>query len=283
VDSEHGPVRCSLFTIDSMRFIYSKIFIRSFAAFLLVAAFVVSDQVGFSAVAKSAFHKAYGDVSGVFANATNKTKDFFEAFALVRNLVSDNAQLNQKIDELSFENARLKQSQQENIALRQALRYANNSDYQMITAQVKFLDPTGFTRTVTIDRGSQSGIREGQAAVTAPGLLVGKVTRVYPDTSEVTLVTDPGISINGEVADSGARGLVRGEHGLGLVFDLVTQNEVIKAGDLITTSGLGNDFPAGLLVGEIVGIQSSTSELFQKAFVSPAAELRNLRFLFVIQ
>jgi rod shape-determining protein MreC len=68
-----------------------------------------------------------------------------------------------------------------------------------------------------------------------------------------------------------------------LIFDLVTQNEVIKAGDQITTSGLGNDYPPGLLVGEIVSIRSSTSELFQKAFVSPAAELRNLKFLFVIK
>ena len=122
-----------------------------------------------------------------------------------------------------------------------------------------------------------------QPGVVAPGLLVGKITKLYPNSSEVTLITDPSIVINAEVVDSGARGLVRGEHGLGLSLDLVTQNELIKTGDEVITSGLSDDFPRGLLIGEVSGIRSSPTDLFQKAFISSAADLRSLRFLFVIQ
>jgi rod shape-determining protein MreC len=91
------------------------------------------------------------------------------------------------------------------------------------------------------------------------------------------------MTINGEVADSGARGLVRGEHGISLILDLVTQNEVIKPGDKVITSGLSGDFPRGLLIGDISAIKTSSSELFQQAFVTPVADLKNLRFVFIVK
>ena len=55
-----------------------------------------------------------------------------------------------------------------------------------------------------------------------------------------------------------------------------------KTGDKVVTSGLSDDFPKGLLIGDVAGINSSSTELFQKAAVSPAADLRSLRFLFVV-
>jgi rod shape-determining protein MreC len=265
-----------------MRFIYSKIFIRTFIVFLLIGGYIIADGLGYLSFFKGTFFKVYGGTTSAVSRLTGNAKDVLSTLATIKNLARDNATLNQRIDELSFENARLNQAKQENISLRRALSLTENSEFKLVAAEAQFLDPTGFARTITINKGETAGVQTGQAVIVAPGLLVGKVTKSYASNAEVTLITDPGLTINGEVVDSGARGLVKGEHGLGLIFDLVTQNEVIKSGDQITTSGLGNDFPKGLLVGEIVGIRSSTSELFQKAFVSPAAELRNLKFLLVI-
>ncbi len=266
-----------------MRFIYSKTFIRFFVVFLLLAGFIISDKLGYFSIVKSNFFKFFGGISSSIGRATHGVKDGFRTLGAIKNLARENAELNHRIDELSFENARLLQARQENLTLRRALGFTEKSEFDLITAEAKFLDPTGFTRTLTINKGTRDGVEVNKAVIVAPGLLVGRISKTYTDSSEVTLITDPSVTINGEVADSGARGIVKGEHGLGLMFDLVTQNELIKSGDLIVTSGLGNDFPPGLLVGEIVGIRSSSSELFQKAFVSPSAELRNLRFLFVIK
>ncbi|HYE22402.1 MAG TPA: rod shape-determining protein MreC [Verrucomicrobiae bacterium] len=266
-----------------MRFIYNKTFIRFFVAFVLLSGFIVADALGYLGIIKDVFFKTYGGATQFVGNISNQTKDIVRTLGTIKSLARENAELNQKIDELSFENARLQQARQENLTLRRALSFDEKTSFGMVAAEAKFLDPTGFTRTITINKGLNHGIEFNEAVIVAPGLLVGKVTKIYPDSAEVTLITDPSITINGEVPDSGARGLVKGEHGLGLMFDLVTQNELIKSGDQIMTSGLGNDFPAGLLVGEIVAIKSSTSDLFQKAFVSPAADLRNLKFLFVIQ
>ncbi|OGD66176.1 rod shape-determining protein MreC [Candidatus Berkelbacteria bacterium RIFCSPHIGHO2_12_FULL_36_9] len=145
------------------------------------------------------------------------------------------------------------------------------------------LDPTGFSQKIVIDKGADANVQLNQAVVISPGLLVGKISRVYNSSSEVTLITDPSSLVNAQVVDSGAKGLVRGEHGLSLLFDLITQNELIKDGDLVITSGLSGNFPKGLLIGEISALRSNGTDLFQKAYILPAVDFRNLRFLFVIQ
>jgi rod shape-determining protein MreC len=266
-----------------MRFIYTKNFRRFFAAFILVALFIIADALGYLAFIKSIFQNIIGGTSQAFSTGLNKTKDGFAVVATISKLAKENAQLNQKVDELSFENARLQSAKNENITLRRALNFIEEQKYDTIPAEVKTQDPTGFSQTVIIDKGEADGITLGQSAIVSPGLLVGRITKTYRNTSEITLITDPTMTINGEISDSGARGLVKGEHGISLVLDLVTQNEVIKTGDKIITSGLSGDFPRGLLVGEINSIKSSSSELFQQAFVAPIADLKNLRLVFIVK
>lgn len=253
-----------------------------FAAFALVALYVIADALGYVGILKGGFLGAYGAASGFIADVTDRGRDTISALVTIRRLSGENAILSQKVDELSFENAKLQSAKQENHALRRALDFKDSSEFRLLSTQVETLDPTGFTKTILIDRGEKDGVMPGQAVVVAPGIIVGRIAKTYPGSSEVMLITDPKISISAEASDSQARGLVRGEHGLGLVFDLVTQNEVIKTGDRIMTSGLSGDYPKGLLIGEVTGISSSTSELFQKAFITPAAELRSLKFLFVV-
>lgn len=198
-------------------------------------------------------------------------------------MAKDNASLNQKINELSFENARLQSAKVENSALRKALNFQEDSELDLIPAEVIMADPTGFSQLISIDKGANDGVRENAAVIASPGLLVGKITKVSGSNSEATLITDPKILVNAVVAESAARGLVSGEHGLGLIFGLVTQNEVIKVQDRVVTSGLSGDFPQGLLIGEISSVRSNSSQLFQEAFISPAADLKHLNFVFVIK
>lgn len=266
-----------------MRFIYTRAFVRFFIVFVLVAFLVIADAQGYSDFTKDVFLRAYGSSARSVVQGANSVKNFFGVIFTIRDIARENAELNQKINDLAFENSRLSLAKQENIGLRKALGLKEGSEFNLVAAEVKAADPTGFTQTLIINKGENAGIRPLSAVIAAPGLLVGLVSEVYSNTSEVTLITDPTIKINAEVTESGARGLVIGEHGLALGFDLITQNEVIKPQDLVVTSGLANEFPRGLLIGEIVSIQSTESELFQKAFVSPAADLKNLRFLFVIQ
>ncbi len=266
-----------------MRFIYTKTFTKLFAVFVVLAAFFILDKTGSLSFAKDGFANVYGYTNRQVSGVTNGVKSVFSSLFTIKNLVKENAGLNQKVDELSFENARLKSARDENMALRRALNFSQQGDLNLLPVEVLIADPTGFSQTLILDKGENFSIRLNQPVVVSPGILVGRITKVSPNTSEVTLITDPSIVVNAEAVDSGARGLIRGEHGLGLAFDLVTQNELIKAGDNIITSGLSEDFPRGLLIGSVGALRSTTTDLFQKAYISPAADLRNLRFLFVIQ
>ncbi|HYC79898.1 MAG TPA: rod shape-determining protein MreC, partial [Candidatus Binatia bacterium] len=266
-----------------MRFIYTKAFRRGFAVFLLVAVLVIADALGYMSMLKSLFHQGFGGTSKALASVMGNTKDAFVVLGTISSLARENAELNQRIDELAFENARLQSAKNENITLRRALNFREQVEYDTIPAEVETMDPTGFSQTVIIDKGEADGVMLGQSVIVPPGLLVGRITKTYRNTSEITLITDPTITINGEVSDSGAHGLVKGEHGTSLILDLVTQNEVIKSGDKIITSGLSGDFPRGLVIGEISAIKTSSSELFQQAFVAPIADLKNLKLVLVIR
>jgi rod shape-determining protein MreC len=266
-----------------MRFIYTKTFRRLFIAFVIVALFIIADRAGYLGLAKSAIQKTFGSAAQGVGSGINRAKDFFAVVATLSRLARDNAELGQRIDELSFENSRLQTAKAENAALRRALNFQEEQRYDMVPAEVKAMDPTGFSQTIVIDKGEADGVILGQAVIAAPGLLVGRITKTYRNSSEITLITDPAMTISGEVTESGARGLVKGEHGISLILDLVTQNEVIKSGDRIITSGLAGDFPRGLLIGEINAIKTSSSDLFQQAFVSPVADLKNLKFVFIVR
>ena len=266
-----------------MRFIYTKTFVRLFTVFVLVSLVAILDMTGSLGFLKDGFFRVFSAATQSVGQVTTGVKNTFSTLASIRKLVHENAEGLQKIQALTFENARLRSSQNENISLRRALTLKQQSQLSLMAVEVLTLDPTGFSQTVTLDKGQDSGVAVGMPVVVAPGILVAKITKVYPTSSEATLVTDPDVAVNAEVVDSGAKGLIRGEHGLTLALDLLTQNDLIKTGDQVITSGLSGDFPRGLLIGSIAAVRSQNTDLFQKAYVSSAADLRNLRFVYVVK
>ena len=82
---------------------------------------------------------------------------------------------------------------------------------------------------------------------------------------------------------TGAKGIVRGEYGLGLVLDMVSQTDLLNVGDDVVTSGLGSDISKGLLIGKIKELQVSSDKLFQGALISPRVKYANLDTIFIIK
>ena len=264
-----------------MRFIYTKTFARFFAIFLIVALLAIFDAQGYLGYIKDGFLRGFGLIANRVSQVTNIGKSVFSTLFIIKDLVHENAALSQQVDQLAFDNAQLKSAQNENISLRKALNYKQQAKLNLLPVEVLTQDPTGFSQTIILDKGANAGLQIGQAVVTAPGVLVARIAQVSPTTAAAQLITDLATVINAEVVDSGAKGLIRGEHGLTLALDMVTQNELIKTGDSVIASGLSGDFPRGLLIGNISAIRSQVTELFQKAYVTPAADFRNLKFLFM--
>jgi len=131
-----------------------------------------------------------------------------------------------------------------------------------ISARVIGRTPQDFNRILVLNKGSDDGVKKG-AAVLSMGYLVGRINNILSSQSEVTLVTDHKSLIPAILEKSRQTGLVQG--GLeGLILSEVPINSVIEKGENVLTSGLGGDFPTGVIIGQIKETQKSGS-LFQSA------------------
>jgi rod shape-determining protein MreC len=118
--------------------------------------------------------------------------------------------------------------------------------------------------------------------ITGGSALVGRVLRVSPRTAQVQLLGDVASAVNAVVQNSRATGLVRGQPDGSLVMDYVPQEEKIKTGDIVLTSGLGGDLPRALVIGTVTEVIKRDIDLFQSAVLRPAVDLNRLEVVLVI-
>ena len=215
-----------------------------------------------------------------FSIKVSGTRDFVSS---IGELKRENEQLVKENQKILAENAILRDMKRENAVLRDQLQLAPRNKFDLLSATIISQDAYSSGSWIMVDKGSSDGIRQGMPVIVSDGILVGKVDEVFPGTSKVVLITNPQSVVTATDSETEARGIVRGEHGLGLVFDMILQTDVIKTGDEVVTSGASGDVPRGLLVGKIQEVSPSEDRLFQQAIVSPAARFSKLEVVFIIK
>lgn len=215
--------------------------------------------------------------------ATRSVTGSFSFLGSIGHLATENDSLKQQVEKLQAENARLAEVDKENSTLRSQLKFEGKQQYDEVPSFVIGYDPTSFTEFLTIDKGTEAGIKNGDPVITDSGLLVGQVQNAGWKSSQVLLTTDSNSSINAIVQDSRASGIVKGDHGLALTMSLIPQDEVVKEGDRVVTSGLGGEFPKGLVLGQVQSVSEQANELFQSATLKPAVSFRDVEIVFVIK
>lgn len=137
---------------------------------------------------------------------------------------------------------------------------------------------------IEVDRGDEDGVRVGMPVVTSAGL-VGRVTDVQPNFSQVRLLHQPDYAVGVRFVGSGEIALARGE---GLGADLRVEEGLrdetnIAIGDPVVTSGIdGSSYPPDLAVGVISEVNFDETTLERAVLIRPVAELGNLRFVTII-
>ena len=179
---------------------------------------------------------------------------------------------------------RLQQAEQllqENKHLRELLELRNESTGPAKAVQVLYETADPYSHNIVIDKGALSGIAPGSAVVDVAGV-VGQVTRVYPLSSEVTLLTDRDQSIPVLNARTGHRYIAAGDPttlGGSLELRFVPASADLQDGDLLTTSGIDGVYPAGLQVGRIRQIDRRIDNAFAKVHATPMAQARGRHML----
>ncbi len=215
--------------------------------------------------------------------ASQPIADYLDSLVDRQNLEDENRDLRQQIEELTAEIARLKENEflaEELAELAQVEESRPDEDF--LTARVIARDPSNVRERVAIDRGSGDGIAEGMVIVSKGGSLVGVVSKVLDSYAWVTLITDPNSNVNALIQDPRIEGVVSGGLHDGLSMDLIPQDAEVELGSIVTTSGLGDNFPEALVIGWLTSVRGEPQDMFQKADVEPAANRSRLENVLVI-
>ncbi len=221
-------------------------------------------------------------VQGVFSTLAFEMRDTFHFFSSISELKSTNERLIHENNRLLAEQARLESLAQENDELRKELELLPRENFSLAAAEVIGRDAAGLGNALTVDRGSLQGIRVGMPVIVYGSVLVGKVSEVFPESSRIMLLTNPESAVSGVTVEGGAQGIVKGEYGLGILFDMVLQDITLKSSDRLVTSGLGGEFPKNLLVGTLQEAHASPDHLYQQASVISPVDFGSLRYVFII-
>ncbi|HDG68261.1 MAG TPA: rod shape-determining protein MreC [candidate division Zixibacteria bacterium] len=169
----------------------------------------------------------------------------------------------------------------ENQRLRRLLEFKENTDYDLVLAEVVGRKVGRFPSTVVIDRGSADGVARGMPVITPDGV-VGKIKSAGVNSSVVQILLDPSIRISAIDQRSRVNGIVRSPDGVHLVMEQVPVGEDVAPGDRIVTSGYGGVFPPGLLIGYVSEVSEPEGSMFKKIEVQPAAKLNRFEEVFVL-
>ena len=170
----------------------------------------------------------------------------------------------------------------ENAHLRRLLDAREHLPVQSIMGEILYDARDPSTRRIVLDRGSRNGVQLGLPVIDNAGV-IGQVTRVFPFTSEVTLLTDKEQAIPVQVLRSGLRSIAYGRGRSGLLdLRFVAPDADIQVGDVIVTSGLDGMYPAGLAVAKVVQVEKVAAGAFGRVICQPLGGVDRNRQLLIV-
>jgi rod shape-determining protein MreC len=192
------------------------------------------------------------------------------------------AQARAALAEQAARAAQVERLEQENERLRALLGLRAALQTPSRTAQVLFEAADPFSRKVVLDIGGNQGVRIASPVINERGV-VGQVTRVFPLSAEVTLLSDKDAAIPVMNLRSGQRGAAFGSPATaGLEMRFVAGNADVREGDELVTSGLDGIYPAGLAVARVARVERRTDATFARVELDSAVPLDAVRHVLVL-
>ncbi len=196
-------------------------------------------------------------------------------------LISENNQLKHQQLKTAPDLERLGQLESENARLRKLLGVKEREKATGQVAQILYTARDPFSHRVIVDKGQQSNITAGQPAIDEAGV-VGQVTRVFPFSSEITLITDKNQAVPVQIVRNGQRSVVFGLGNGFLELRYMPANADVQEGDVLVTSGLDGIYLPGFPVAKVVSIERDSAYSFARIFCVPIAGVENFGEIMVL-
>jgi len=231
---------------------------------------------------------AMAPIQNVLRGAGQGFSSFFGALGEIDQLRQQNQDLQTQVNELQTQNQSLESLRSQNQQLTDILQVRSSLDYESTAAEVISRRITDQEHVISLDRGTNAGIANGDPVVGGGGALVGQVVDVGANYSRVLLITDTRMNVVGLLQASRGVGTVRGQLDRPLEMDGISATNQVNLGESVVTAGIElsenirSPYPKGLLIGTVADVERSPDQLFQTALVSPAANFETLEYVLVI-
>ncbi|MCF8179122.1 MAG: rod shape-determining protein MreC [Sulfuritalea sp.] len=185
-------------------------------------------------------------------------------------LLKENEELRRRQLEAANLLLRQRHLEKENIRMRALLDMRARQPVEGRIVEILYATRDPFSRRVIIDKGSQQGIKAGQAVVDDIGV-IGQVVRVFPLTSEVLLLTDKDQAVPVEVQRNGQRAILAGAGAGAMELRFQAANTEVQVGDILVTSGLDGVYMPGLPVAKVTKVERDSAYSFARITCVPLA------------
>lgn len=163
-------------------------------------------------------------------------------------------------------------------------------NYDVVNASVVNRSPDSWQDVLIINKGKKDGIDVNMAVMGDKGL-IGRVIIAEENSAKVELLTSINqttnhfpVMIPGDKGDM-VYGLMDGYNNKThtLVVSQLTSTDKIEVGSKVTTSGLGNNSPKGLLVGEVKEVKKNKTGLTNEVLITPLADMYDVSQVTVVK
>lgn len=248
---------------------------------------VFLDYKGFTSAPKNFVYRFLSPIQNFTYQVGSRIFKFTGAFTDSIFFADDRLQerelLTKENREIKAQLARFEEILRENEILKKQLdlRARGDENRRYVLADVISYSPNNFGRHFFINKGENNGIVK-DSAVIADNILVGKVAEVFPFSARVLLISDSDSAINSLTQKTRVAGILKGDQGKGIFLEMIPQDKNIEINETIITAGLDENFPKGILIGEVAEIIENDIDVFKKAKIKTGIDFNNLEKVFVI-
>ena len=228
------------------------------------------------------FLEAAGPIYRLVTGTVTTVGDIWRGYFYLVDLRRENDELRKQLDEQARQIVELNENRAAVARLNSLLGLREAYPHLLMKpAHILAWDPGPWHRSVIISLGARDGLARDQAVIHARGV-VGRVVETSPHYARVLLTTDFSSSIDAFVQRSRAPGILSGQGGSRLTLKYVRQDEDVRPGDQVVTSGLDGVFPGGLALGTVSRVNRLGAGLFMEVEVRPQAPFDRLEEVLVL-
>lgn len=202
--------------------------------------------------------------------------------------LTNKEQENQDESDLIQEN-RINSLEKEIEELKEALELNKTlAEYIVENSTIISRNKSYWFNTLTIDKGKNNGIKKDMAVITSNGL-IGKISKVYGNSSEVKLITSDDVnykvSVSIKVNDTDNYAILNGYDSKKSLMKVtgVNKTTTINKGDVVVTSGIGGLFPAGIYIGTVEEVENDKYDLSKTVYIKTKQDFNNIHYVSILK